>query len=77
MKTTQEYFGLSREALQEVVNTEGYTKEECMLLDEGLRVHFCCDESQVAEVAQYDREKGYCVYTTLEMTDSRIAVICI
>ena len=25
-------FRLSREALQEVVNTEGYTKEECMLL---------------------------------------------
>ena len=40
MKTSQEYFNMGVEELQEVMNEHGYTREDNKILDEGLRVHF-------------------------------------
>ena len=76
MKTTQEYFGLSRKVLQEIVQGE-YTREECMLLKEGTGVCFCCDKEQATRAANYYKEHKHRICTILEMTDSRIVVFSI
>lgn len=47
--TTEQYFGLSAEKLQEVRNEYGYTKEDCLILDDGIQVYFLDTVSRVEE----------------------------
>lgn len=75
MTTTQEYFDMTTEQLQEVRNEYGYTKEECLLLDESLNTQFYADDESSSDGAQWLRQQGYCIYTRLKMTDGRIAVL--
>ena len=77
MRTTQEYFNMSKEELQEIRNEYGYTREECKLLDEGLEVHFCSDEQSSVEDANWLRRQGYTIERVLKMIDGRVAVIAI
>ncbi len=45
MKNTTEYFQKTAEELL-TVKDNSYTKEDCLLFDEGLLVHFCDDEEE-------------------------------
>lgn len=77
MTTTQEYFDMTIEQLQEARNEYGYTKEECLLLDESLNTLFYADDESSADGAQWLRGQGYSIYTRLKMTDGRIAVLAV
>lgn len=73
MRTTQEYFNMTKEELQEVRNEYGYTKEECMLLDED--AHFYNDDVASADGCNWLRNQGYVIETVLQMTSGKIAVL--
>lgn len=75
MRTTQEYFNMAKEELQKVHNEYGYTKEECMLLDEG--AHFYNDDVASADGCNWLRNQGCTIVTVLQMTDRRVAVLAI
>lgn len=77
MRTTQEYFEMSEKELQEIKNGYGYTKEECLLLDESLSTHFYSDEESSMNGCDWLRKQGYSIYTRLKMTDGRIAVLAV
>ena len=77
MTTTQEYFNMTTEQLQEIRNEYGYTREECLLLDESLNTQFYTDDKSSADGCQWLRQQGYSIYTRLKMTDGRIAVLAI
>ena len=77
MRTTQEYFNMTKEELQEVRNDYGYTREECLLLDESVETHFYDSEEESASGAQWLRSFGLCIETMLKMTDGRIAVLTV
>lgn len=77
MTTTQEYFNMTTEQLQEVRNEYGYTREECLLLDESLNTQFYSDDKSSANGCQWLRGQGYSIYARLKMTDGRIAVLAI
>lgn len=77
MRTTQEYFDLSTEKLQEIHNEYGYTKEECLLLDESLNTRFYADDKSSLNGCDWLRNQGYSIYTRLKMTDGRIAVLAV
>ena len=77
MKTNKQYFETSEEILKSKCNEYGYTKEECMLLDESAETHFYNNETDSAEGAQWLRNRGFCICTMLKMTDGRIAVLVV
>ena len=77
MTTTQEYFNMTTEQLQEIRNEFGYTKEECLLLDESLNTQFYTYDKSSADGCQWLRRQGYSIYARLQMTDGRIAVLAI
>ena len=77
MRTTQEYFNLSTDKLQEVRNEYGYTKEECLLLDESLNTQFYSDDKSSLSGCDWLRSQGYSIYTRLKMMDGRIAVLAV
>lgn len=75
MKTTFEYFGTKKEDLKKVVNDSGYTKEECLLLDESASTKFFDNLDTLYESKKYMISHGYYVKSELLMTDGRIAVL--
>lgn len=75
MRTTQEYFNMTKEELQEVRNECGFTKEECMLLDED--AHFYNDDVASTDGCNWLRNQDYTIETVLQMTDGRVAVLTI
>lgn len=75
MKTTQEYFEMTTEQLQEIRNEYGYTKEECLLLDESLNTQFYNDSEDSANGCDWLRKQGYSICAILKMTDGRIAAL--
>lgn len=77
MRTTQEYFNMTTKQLQEVRNEYGYTKEECLLLDESLNTQFYNDDESSLNGCDWLRKQGYSIYTRLKMTDGRIAVLAV
>lgn len=77
METTVDYFGLSAEELLKVHNESGYTREECLILDDGLRVYFFNNLGSYKEVKD-DYIKGESkleLKKALFMVDGRIAMI--
>lgn len=74
MKTTQEYFNMSVEELQEIRNEYEYTREECLLLDAAFTTQFYTDEKAAIYGAKWAEKQGYTI-TMLKMTDDRIAVL--
>lgn len=77
MRTTQEYFNLSTDELQEIRNEYGYTKEECLLFDESINAQFYSDNESSLSGCDWLRSQGYSIYTRLKMTDGRIAVLAV
>lgn len=77
MKTTQEYFNRTTEDLQKVRNEYGYTKEECMLLDESEKTFFFSDLETLSrtEGLRWIQRQRYNIRLLLKMTDGRIAVL--
>lgn len=75
MKTTVEYFNMTTDKLQEVKPDSGYTKEECLLLDESARTNFFSGPENIAESEKYMIKNGYYVKEKLLMTDGKIAVL--
>ena len=80
MKTTIEYFNLSMDELL-VTNEYGYTKEENLLFDDGLRVLFFDDEKELktekTDIEAYMNTYNYEVKTILKTINERIALILI
>lgn len=80
MKTTQEHFNMTVEELQEIRNEYGYTREECKLLDEALKVTFMPDIEQFNstgadhELWMKSHNDMVCDEVLL-MTDGRVAML--
>lgn len=80
MKTTTEYFNMSKEELIKIRNEYGYTREECKLLDEGIKITFLESESDENTI---NSDIEWCTNNNsklelceiLKMTDGRIAII--
>jgi hypothetical protein len=81
IKTTKEYFNLTTEELMEIRNEYGYTKEECLIFDDGLEIVFFDDEKEMKEEEkefnEYMKEKKYEVKAILETVNERLAVILV
>ena len=81
MKTTQEYFNKTVSELVENWNEEGYTKEECLLFDDGLKVIFFDDEAELEnekeEIEKYCKLYGYEIKEKVLTVNERIAMILI
>lgn len=75
MKTTQQYFKMSKEELQEIRNEYGYTLEECKLLDESENtIFYNCLEQLENDICWYKNQK-YEIGETIAMTDGRFALL--
>lgn len=74
MKTTQEYFKMSKDELQEIRNKYGYTKEECKLFDasENTRIFDSLEDLNGLKGWYADRYK---VDEILAMSDGRFALL--
>lgn len=81
MKTTQEYFNLTMDQLLEIRNEYGYTKEECLLFDDGAEIVFFDNEKELEnekeEFNNYIQSKEYEIKETVKTINERIAVILI
>ena len=80
IQTTQEYFNMSEDELKKVVNEYGYTKEECKLLDEALKISFMSNIKQFEETGIEEKlwMKTHCNMNcdnVLLMTDGRVALL--
>ena len=72
---TCNYFRMPNKELSEE-NNNGYTKEECLILDSGENDHpFCETLLDAMEQAEYYRENGYQDVTVLERLNNHYAVI--
>lgn len=81
MKTTQEYFNLTMDELLTIRNEYGYTKEECLLFDDGVEIVFFDNEKELEnekeEFNNYIHSKEYEIKETVKTINERIAVILI
>ena len=75
MRTTQEYFKMSKEELRKVANNYGYTREECKLLDESERTVFYSESKQIEEDKAFYMSQKYEIGEFLKMTDGRYALL--
>lgn len=80
LKTTTEYFNMTTEELQKVRNEYGYTREECKLFDEALKVSFFPNIEQYKSTG-VDHELWMKSFNNMNctdvlfMTDGRIAML--
>lgn len=80
MKTTKTYFNTDVDTLLEDGNEYGYTREECKIYDEGLKVHFCEDIEEYEEekediIKWYKKTLGLQLVNELITVNKRIAMI--
>lgn len=75
MRTTQEYFKMSKEKLQKVANDYGYTREECKLLDESEKTVFYNELDQIEEDKAFYISQKYEIGEIFKMTDGRYALL--
>ena len=75
MKTTQQYFNLTAEQLQTVINEHGWTKEEALLFDASEYTRLYIDAQNALTACGWWRSQGYMVLEVLLMTDGRAAVL--
>lgn len=75
MRTTQEYFNLSTDKLQEVRNEYGYTKEECLLFDESDNTQIFTNLEHLEESKEFYKNMRYEIGETLKLSDGRIALL--
>ncbi len=74
MRTTQEYFDMPKEELQEIRNEYGYTREECKLFDESENtIIFGSLEDLNGQKGWYSDR--YEVGEALAMTDGRFVLL--
>ena len=81
MKTTSEYFNKSTDELLITRNDAGYTKEECLLLDDGLEIVYFDDEKEMQgekeEFDKYINSKSFVIKDIVLTINERLAVILI
>lgn len=75
MRTTQEYFNLSTDELQEIRNEYGYTKEECLLFDESEKTLLFDSLGHLEESKEFYKNMRYEIGETLKMTNGRYALL--
>ena len=75
MRTTQEYFNLTTEELQEVRNEYGYTREENKLLDESENTRFYSSLELLEDSKDFYKSMRYAIGETLAMSDGRFALL--
>ena len=75
MRTTQEFFNMSREQLEKVINEYGYTKEECLLFDESINTRLYNSLELLEDSKQYYISMRYEIGEILKMTDGRYALL--
>lgn len=80
INTTENYFGLPKEELLKVVNGAGYTREECKILDDGLKINFyenmdSFNDMEGEDITYYAETYNYEVKQVLEMASGRIAIV--
>ena len=75
MRSTQEYFDLSTDELQEVRNEYGYTKEECLLFDESDDTKLFDNLEHLEESKEFYKNMRYEIGETLRMTNGRFALL--
>ena len=75
MRTTQEYFNLSTDKLQEVRNEYGYTKEECMLYDASYNTQLFDSLEHLETSKDFYKNTGYDIGETLQMCNGRFALL--
>lgn len=80
MLNTQKWFKLSIDELLET-NSDGYTKEERLLFDNGLEVIFFDDieemKSERENLMKYNNEKNYDIKLILKTINERIAIVLV
>ena len=69
MKTTIEYFKMSKEELIKVINEYNYTREEAKILDDGIRVTFYENKDEYKMTIEED-SKWYKNNSDLEITET-------
>lgn len=75
-----EYFNTDDKTLLSDGNNYGYTREECKLFDEGLKVHFCEDTEEYEKekedvIKWYKESQGLDLVIELETINKRIAMV--
>lgn len=87
IQTTQKYFNKTVDELLEVRNEYGYTREECLLFDDGIKIVFYDDKKEMA--AEKDLLKEYMksasgnpdydmeIKAILQTINERIAVVLV
>lgn len=75
MRTTQEYFNLSTDKLQEVRNEYGYTKEECMLFDASYNTQLFDNLEHLEDSKDFYKNMRYEIGETLQLSDGRYALL--
>ena len=73
MKTTQEYFKMSKEELQAIHNEYGYTREECMLLDASGYTQFYNNITDIT--SDWYISNGYHLDEIIAMSDGRFTLL--
>ncbi len=75
MRTTQEYFNLSTDELQEIRNEYGYTKEECLLFDESDDTKFFDNLEHLEGSKDFYKSMRYEIGETLQLSDGRYSLL--
>lgn len=79
MKTTTEYFKMSNEDLQRIVNEYGYTREEAKLFDSAFKVILLnsnTTQEEIKDAIDWHRSVSRLkLLDILKLTDNRIAVL--
>lgn len=78
---TKDYFKKDIDQLLEIRNEYGYTREECLIFDEGVKAHFCDDENEFKEFLNdykdYDCFRDMKIKCVLKTINERLAIILI
>ncbi|GAB6422910.1 hypothetical protein bcgnr5372_26870 [Bacillus luti] len=77
IQTTQEYFNKTTEELS-VDRGNSYTREDCLVLDDGVKVHFYEKEASLKEAIEYylnDKHSELDIKAVLKTIDNRYALI--
>ena len=75
MRTTQEYFNMTKKALQEIRNEYGYTKEECMLFDASYNTQLFDSLEHLETSKDFYKNTGYEIGEILQMSNGRFALL--
>ena len=78
---TTKYFNKTIDELVDIRNEYGFTKEECLIYDEGAEIVFFDDEKDMQEeqkeFSEYIQNKRFEIKAILKTINERIAVVLV